>query len=79
MILLRNARNRVIIRCMHNWDYPKNHYLKQDEVWYLERLLTHGITDEKIDRAMLERNFDVIKIPENTRIFFELLLWNKPF
>ena len=64
---------------MHNWDYPDNENLKQDEVWYLERLLTHGITDEKIDRAMLERNFDKIKIPENARTFFELLLWDKPF
>lgn len=64
---------------MHNWDYPKNKKLKENEVWYLERLLTHGITDEKIDRAMLERNFDLIKIPEHTRAFFELLLWNKLF
>ena len=64
---------------MHNWDYPDNQALRQDEVWYLERLLTHGITNEKIDRAMLERNFDKIKIPDNTRALFELLLWNKPF
>ena len=64
---------------MHNWDYPNDPGLKQDEVWYLERLLTHGITDEKIDRVMLERNFDTIRIPENTRAFFELLLWDKPF
>lgn len=64
---------------MHNWDYPQDQRIQQNEVWYLERLLTHGITDEKIDRAMLERNFAAIKIPENTRAFFELLLWNKPF
>ena len=64
---------------MHNWDYPINQDLKQNEVWYLERLLTHGITNEKIDRAMLERNFDQLKIPETTRAFFELLLWDKPF
>ena len=64
---------------MHNWDYPQDQQTKQNEVWYLERLLTHGITNEKIDRAMIERNFDGIKIPENTRAFFELLLGNKPF
>ena len=64
---------------MHNWDYPRDEAMIHNEIWYLERLLTHGITNEKIDRAMLERNFDAIKIPEHTRAFFELLLWNKPF
>lgn len=64
---------------MHNWDYPRDPALTQNEGWYLERLLTYGIGDEKIDRAALERNFDTIKIPDHTRAFFELLLWNKPF
>ena len=64
---------------MHNWDYPNHPKLNQDEVWYLERLLTHGITDEKIDHVMLERNFDKLKIPDHTRAFFELLLWGRPF
>lgn len=64
---------------MHNWDYPNTEELKQDEVWYLQRLLTYGLGGEKIDRKMLLRNFDAIKIPEDTRVFFELLLWNKPF
>ena len=64
---------------MHNWDYPADQQIKQNEVWYLERLLTHGITNEKVNRAMIERNFHAIKIPEHTRAFFELLLWNKPF
>ena len=67
------------VSIMHNWDYPKDQNLKQDEVWYLERILTHGITNEKIDCSMLERNFDKVKIPPNTRVFFELLLWGKPF
>lgn len=64
---------------MHNWDYPKTKKLKNNEVWYLERLLIYGLNKEKIDRGMLERNFNKIKIPDNTRAFLELLLWNKPF
>lgn len=66
---------------MHNWDYKKTKRskLKENEVWYLERLLTYGIGDEKINRAMLERNFTKLNIPEHTKDFFELLLWNKPF
>lgn len=64
---------------MHNWDYPKNIDAQKNEVWYLERLLTYGLGGEKIDRKMLERNFDTIRIPDATRAFFELLLWNKPF
>ena len=64
---------------MHNWDYPKTKNLKDNEAWYLERLLIYGLNKEKINRAMLERNFNKIKIPDNTRAFLELLLWNKPF
>ena len=64
---------------MHNWDYPKIDRGKIDEKWYLERLLTYGTTDKKINRAMLMRNFDHLNIPGDTRAFFELLLWNKPF
>lgn len=64
---------------MHNWDYPNNIDAQKNEVWYFERMLTYGLGGEKIDRAMLERNFDKLKIPETTRAFFELLLWNKPF
>lgn len=65
---------------MHNWDYKNNaKQLKTNETWYLERLLTYGLGGEKIDRAMLERNFGMLKIPEHTKTFFELLLWNKPF
>ena len=59
---------------MHNWDYPKTPDLKVNEAWYLERLLTYGTGGEKIDRAMLERNFAQLKIPEYTRVFLELLL-----
>ena len=55
---------------MHNWDYPKTKNLKNNEVWYLERLLTYGLNKEKINREMLERNFNKIKIPDNTRTFW---------
>lgn len=64
---------------MHNWDYPKNKNLLVDEVWRLERLLTYGIGKEKIDRAVLERNFHNLNIPEHTKALLELLLWNKAF
>lgn len=64
---------------MHNWDYPKTEDLIKNKVWYLERLLTFGLNGEKIDKELLEKNFEKIKIPEDTRAFLELLLWNKPF
>lgn len=64
---------------MHNWDYPKDTKLKENEVWYLERMLTYGLNGEKIEREMLLRNFDKIKIPDDTRKFLELIIWNKPF
>ena len=64
---------------MHNWDYPKNEDLLKNEIWYLERMLNFGLGGEKIKRDTLLRNIDKIKIPKNTRVFLELLLWDKPF
>lgn len=64
---------------MYNWDYPKTKNLKQNEKWYLERLLTFGLNGEKIEKDVLEKNFAKINIPKNTKAFLELLLWNKQF
>ncbi len=62
---------------MYNWDYPKTK--EHDVRWKLERLCTYGLHGEKIDRALLEEHLAQLRIPENTRAFLELLLWNKPF
>jgi len=66
---------------MHNWDYPKTkeQALRADKIWYLERLLTYGLGGEKIDRHILEENFTRLHIPEHTKAFLELILWNKAF
>ena len=66
---------------MHLWDYPKNTKMKEDEEWYLERVLTYGLDGEKLNIDMVKRNWEKIKarIPNNTRAFFELLIWGKPF
>ena len=64
---------------MHNWDYPKQVNMRKDDKWRLERLLTYGFGEEKVDREELKRNFNELKIPDNTKAFFELLLWDKPF
>ncbi len=63
---------------MHNWDYPKTSP-PADETWRLERLLTYGLNGEKIKQETLEKYFDQLKIPEDTRAFLELLVWQKPF
>ena len=64
---------------MHNWDYPKDTAASADPKWRLERLLTYGLGDEQLDREELKQHFEEIKIPPDTRAFFELLLWNKTF
>jgi len=64
---------------MHNWDYPKNKNTKKNEKWFLERLLTYGFGEEKIDKELLKRHFNNLRIPEHAKAFFELLLWNKPY
>ena len=63
---------------MHNWDYPKTKP-PADERWKLERLLTYGIGKEKLQSKTLKRHLPTLKIPEDTRAFLELLLWNKKF
>ena len=64
---------------MHNWDYPRNNNQQTDEIWRLERLLQYGLGGEKIDRALLEENFKMLHIPDNTKACLELLLRNKAF
>ncbi len=65
---------------MHNWDYPKTIEAEpHNEKWRMERLLTFGLTNEKIDRVALERNFHSLAMPDDTRAFLELLLWDRVF
>ncbi|OHB17776.1 MAG: hypothetical protein A2734_02870 [Parcubacteria group bacterium RIFCSPHIGHO2_01_FULL_40_30] len=62
------------------WDYTKTEYEKQaekDPVWELERLINYGLRKEKIDRKKLEKYLAELKISDDRRAFFELLLWNK--
>ena len=62
------------------WDYTKTEYGKQakkDPVWELERLINYGPGKEKIDRKKLEEHLAELKISDDRRAFFELLLWNK--
>lgn len=64
------------------WDYTKKEYKKQadkDVIWRLERLINFGLNGKKIERKLLEKYIDKLKIPENRRAFLELLLWNKKF
>jgi hypothetical protein len=64
------------------WDYDKKEYAKQagkDPIFRLERLINFGLGKEKIERKLLEKYIDKLKIPENRRAFLELLLWNKKF
>lgn len=64
------------------WDYNKTEYEKQaaaDPIWKLERLINYGLGEEKIDKELLKQFLPKLRIPENRRVFFELLLWNKPF
>lgn len=63
------------------WDYAKEEYNKQakaDPVWHLERLINYGLGEERIDRKLLEKHLHELKIPDDRRIFLELLLWDKP-
>ncbi len=64
------------------WDYTEKAYKKQalaDPVWHLERLINGGAPRAKIDRKLLKKHFHHLRIPENRRAFFALLLWGKPF
>lgn len=64
------------------WDYGKTEYDKQaknDPVWHLERLINYGLNGEKLKKDDLIRHFKDLKISDDKRAFFELILWNKRF
>lgn len=64
------------------WDYTKTEYQKQaeaDKKWQLERMINYGLGNEKLDRAILERYFKELKIPDDRRAFLEFILWGKKF
>lgn len=64
------------------WDYDKNEYNKQakaDQKWHLERLINYGLNTEKLEKGLLEHYLPKLNIPENTRAFLELLVWDKKF
>lgn len=65
------------------WDYTDIEYAKQaaaDPLWDLERLINGGLADgAKINRGLLEKYLNQLKMPADRRAFLELILWNKPF
>ncbi|OGZ32231.1 MAG: hypothetical protein A3H02_00810 [Candidatus Niyogibacteria bacterium RIFCSPLOWO2_12_FULL_41_13] len=64
------------------WDYKQDEYNKQaqaDPIWRLERLINYGLGEEKINREELKKHLAQLKIPNDRRAFFELLLWNRLF
>jgi hypothetical protein len=64
------------------WDYDDKSYKKQatkDPVWHLERLINHGLGNEKLSKTLLKTHLTKLNIPEKRRTFLELLLWDKQF
>ena len=67
---------------MQIWDYDTS---KQDlnseswQLWKLQRQLDYGLGEEKLSRVMLEKYWDQLKMPDETRTFLELILWQKHF
>jgi len=68
---------------MHNWDYRIQKGWKPgtdaEWVWYLERMINHGMGKEKLPARELKKYFHQIKITPNTKAFLELILWEKPY
>ncbi len=65
-----------------SWDYTKDNYDRQaaaDPVWNLERLIGHDLGNKRLDRKLLMKHFEKLKIPEDRKAFLELILWDKPF
>lgn len=64
------------------WDYTKTEYEKQashDEKWHLERIINYGNGKEKLSKNALEKYLKELRIPDDSRAFLELILWNKKF
>ena len=64
------------------WDYKQRDVdiqAQADPAWELERFLNYGTENKKLDRATLEKYLPLIKIPQQTRDFLTLILWNKKY
>jgi hypothetical protein len=64
------------------WDYQETEYQKQqqaDPEWYLERLILYGLKGKKLNKRLLQNYLPKLHIPEDRRVFLELLVWNKKF
>jgi hypothetical protein len=64
------------------WDYTDEAYQTQaaaDERWHVERLLRHGLGDERINPQLLKKYWKELRMPENMRAFLALLLWDEKF
>ena len=64
------------------WDYDQTEYNKQrqkDVRFRLERLINYGLGEERLNKELLKKHIGELKIPDERRVFLELLLWDKPF
>ncbi|MEK7560777.1 MAG: hypothetical protein AAB539_02360 [Patescibacteria group bacterium] len=60
------------------WDYKEEEYNKQaaaDPVWKLERLILYGLRGQRLDRDLVKRHLNELKIPPERRMLLELLLY----
>ena len=66
---------------MHNWSTDTKRLQNVPEkytIWKLEQQLNYGLSEgEKIERILLEKYLPILHIDNDTRNFFEFILYDK--
>lgn len=68
---------------MYNWSVDEKAMKKADpekyEIWHLEQMINYGMEGEKLDEAIVRKQWDKLKdrIDPYYRRYLEFLLWKK--
>lgn len=63
---------------MYNWSTDTTELKKYPEkyaIWKLEQLINYGLDGEKIDKKLLIKYWDKIRIDKHYREYLKFLLW----
>lgn len=65
---------------MYNWSVDiksLNKDPKSAEIWRLEQAINFGLNGEKLNRALIKKHWNRLRLDPARKKFFKLLLWRK--
>lgn len=70
---------KILFTAMYNWSVDENLFQKENpeayKVWKIEQMINYGLGDEKLDRDMLKKYWDKLRIDPITYQYLKFILW----